>query len=801
MPEHLPPAYVALNIPSCLAITSQMYECMELCEWSTCVVCWRAWYDLPPDYHFDELLLGAKASPTPWFTLADSAMLMARRRGAVNQWRLGGAVSAEAARQFLAANYSPDVCAAVLARAHSPGRRRSVAICHGCQGHVGNDGTLAPAGDEMRMCDYVVDPVRCSLGVTGREVALERFEGVVPPGSASDSNFRSVLGLSVSEFAPALAALTDHEEMVLALVHPLVQVYTLPRTGQLAYVGHICNFRQRVSTFLASLPRMPSEMPFVMVRPRTCRGSSAGKALFKVNVWKLRRAFEWLKEHNPYYDGVEWRDDAAAAWEAEDVQLGVVREAEEDLGHAPPVSGTCFRRWMQLARAEGAAGDRGYAIGRRVLDIVLEDSQDANAPAASAAAAPGSASVANDIPDVWDAMRRAVAEVFERSAFRMTTSLPQDVLVVALSARGAMDLGLPQDQSAEHILRSVRTIDADVCPVDLSMFRSEVDAVLLEQAEEETSAVVHAGVIAAGEVGDDVGLRESTVDSLAAAAEELCGGAVAPSEAAPVSGSAAPCGTAPLQPKGCKYPRVDPPGVEDAPGQAIREDTPGYIAKAFPKLFPHGAGDYHGDHAGLRRTLRFEEWGRYLMMWHDGRFMRHTRFRYWLLDTMLRVMVPGVQRVFFRTRQACDGYTLESLTDPAKRRELVQQMSSVTNMIPGSIGERRKMRQELEAMVHQVEAETADLGMNGGAGRIPAGFCTLTCAVYKWAQLHDTVLKAYPSGPSDDPTYREYYTQWQALPPGSARKTAMKKCTTSLQSASPALWHGTAASNWKWLLR
>ena len=30
--------------------------------------------------------------------------------------------------------------------------------------------------------------------------------------------------------------------------------------------------------------------------------------------------------------------------------------------------------------------------------------------------------------------------------------------------------------------------------------------------------------------------------------------------------------------------------------------------------------------------------------------------------------------------------------DKGKRRELVQQMSTVTNMIPGSIGERRKMR-------------------------------------------------------------------------------------------------------------
>ena len=74
------------------------------------------------------------------------------------------------------------------------------------------------------------------------------------------------------------------------------------------------------------------------------------------------------------------------------------------------------------------------------------------------------------------------------------------------------------------------------------------------------------------------------------------------------------------------------------------------------------------------------------MMWHDGRFVRHTRFRYWLLDNMLRVMDRGVPRVFFRTRQACDAYTLESLADASKRCELVLQMSSVTNMMSGSIG-------------------------------------------------------------------------------------------------------------------
>ena len=110
------------------------------------------------------------------------------------------------------------------------------------------------------------------------------------------------------------------------------------------------------------------------------------------------------------------------------------------------------------------------------------------------------------------------------------------------------------------------------------------------------------------------------------------------------------------------------------------------------------------------------------MLWHGRRFMQHTRFRYWLLDTVLRVMVPGVQRIFLRTRKACEDFTLGSLMNQQQRRQLVQQMSRVTNMIPGTIGERRLMRKHLEAMVHQVEGETADLGMNGGAGRIPAGY-------------------------------------------------------------------------------
>ena len=113
------------------------------------------------------------------------------------------------------------------------------------------------------------------------------------------------------------------------------------------------------------------------------------------------------------------------------------------------------------------------------------------------------------------------------------------------------------------------------------------------------------------------------------------------------------------------------------------------------------------------------------------------------------------------------------------------QMSTATSRLPGSIGERRKMRQELESMVHQLEAETADAGENAGGGRIPAGFCTLTCAVYKWKQLFDTVLKSYPHGNPQDLQCGEYYRLWEQQPPGSARDAAMKKAFYEFAVANP----------------
>ena len=62
---------------------------------------------------------------------------------------------------------------------------------------------------------------------------------------------------------------------------------------------------------------------------------------------------------------MEWREDAAAAWSADDVEVGTVREADDEPGQAPPVTGACFIRWMEHAGREACAGGAGFAIGRR----------------------------------------------------------------------------------------------------------------------------------------------------------------------------------------------------------------------------------------------------------------------------------------------------------------------------------------------------------------------------------------------------------------------------------------------------
>ena len=85
-------------------------------------------------------------------------------------------------------------------------------------------------------------------------------------------------------------------------------------------------------------------------------------------------------------------------------------------------------------------------------------------------------------------------------------------------------------------------------------------------------------------VGDDVGVREECLNEMEGSVAKRFGGGdgevdeqlddatCAASETQPADSAA---GLASASERKCKYPRRDPPEIEDGPGMAVREDMPG----------------------------------------------------------------------------------------------------------------------------------------------------------------------------------------------------------------------------------
>ena len=85
-------------------------------------------------------------------------------------------------------------------------------------------------------------------------------------------------------------------------------------------------------------------------------------------------------------------------------------------------------------------------------------------------------------------------------------------------------------------------------------------------------------------------------------------------------------------------PIVEPPWSENG-RTLIREDSPWYIVAAFPKIFQTGCGDYWAfvekrKQRGMDVSLK--QWIGHVLRWRDGRALRHPRFYFFAVNTMLR---------------------------------------------------------------------------------------------------------------------------------------------------------------------
>ena len=89
----------------------------------------------------------------------------------------------------------------------------------------------------------------------------------------------------------------------------MMSVYRLPH-GQYGYSGHIVNLPQDVSTFVNSLPRLPSDLDIIIVRKEDSVHTHRD---FLVRRLKVLTALQWLITNNIYFTNITVNSDNVSA--------------------------------------------------------------------------------------------------------------------------------------------------------------------------------------------------------------------------------------------------------------------------------------------------------------------------------------------------------------------------------------------------------------------------------------------------------------------------------------------------------
>ncbi len=115
----------------------------------------------------------------------------------------------------------------------------------------------------------------------------------------------AAIGMHLGDRHEAISKLTELEAMLLARVHPLIQVMTVHPSGQHVYRGHVCNLEQRSVEWMSSLPASPDKVPVVWIRRRTreAAGKRHKRAPIRANRWRMEAALDVLEQVHADYNG------------------------------------------------------------------------------------------------------------------------------------------------------------------------------------------------------------------------------------------------------------------------------------------------------------------------------------------------------------------------------------------------------------------------------------------------------------------------------------------------------------------
>ena len=188
----------------------------------------------------------------------------------------------------------------------------------------------------------------------------------------------------------------------------------------------------------------------------------------------------------------------------------------------------------------------------------------------------------------------------------------------------------------------------------------------------------------------------------------------------------------------------DPPPIHDT-RRMVREDTPWYIAAAFLKSFQTGAGDFWAfkkAREARKLPVSLHSWLFHVLRRRDGRALRHPRFFYFAVNTLLRNKAVRSKSYFVKRafgEQAFTEHTPRQLLDMGKA-QMANVLCAYETDMPGSAAEKLRQRADLEAMLHQLEEES----LQRASRDLPETHEALTTAVARaqvwlgeWARLEE----------------------------------------------------------------
>ena len=148
--------------------------------------------------------------------------------------------------------------------------------------------------------------------------------------------------------------------------------------------------------------------------------------------------------------------------------------------------------------------------------------------------------------------------------------------------------------------------------------------------------------------------------------------------------------------------------------------TEGYFSCAFPVLFPTGAADFL---APCLNTVTIGNYFKRLLLYHDGRFAKHCRFRYFVLNTEMRWCALQTGKIYIHQNPDDDHLSIEELRDMMGREG-----ENFSNRIIHFAASLRGTRQHWLRQRSRLIAMVDSIGM-------PTIFFTHRTADFQWPEL------------------------------------------------------------------